>query len=185
MSMFEWAALAAILFAIVIFCARIMRRGLSSLDDDRRQSLERIQEGKRKLEEDKKNISADDHLYLMEAAMRDLLRLDDREGDHILTRNDHILEIATPDSAFQVELLMRERSLRSRQRVLHGQSRWLLRGPGFQEEYSEPGELMASLTRHLRGEGDDTEMPGHLAIRLAHAKKASRRKQVHLNFRQR
>lgn len=169
--MLEWAGLGAIMFALVIFCARIMRRGLTTLDDDRKQQLERIGEGKRKIEEDRKNIPASEQLYLAEAALRDLLRLDCRETACSLKKSGSILSLHTPDADWEVELLMRERSLRSTHKILHGQARWLLHGPNASEEHKEIATLMASLARHLHGEADSAP-PEHLSRRLRSPKPA-------------
>ena len=38
----EWAAAGAVILAGLIFCVRIMRRGITTLDEDRVQYLERI-----------------------------------------------------------------------------------------------------------------------------------------------
>lgn len=167
MSIFEWALLGALMLGLLIFCARIMRRGLTTLDDDRKKTRERIEEARRRVAEDKKNISAGEQIYLAQAAIADLIRLDCRESECSLKTGDHLIDLATPDGAWQIELLMRERSLRSRHKVLHGQSRWLLHGPGINEEHRELATLMASLARQLRGVPEIEPIPAHLARRLA------------------
>lgn len=171
MGIFEWAGIGAIMFVLVIFCARIMRRGLTTLDDARQKHLERIAEGTRKLEEEKKDISSEEQLYLLEAAIRDLIRLDSKDRECSIEVRDHLIELHCPEASWQVELLMRERRLRSRHKVLHGQSRWLLRGKNINEEHREIATLMASLTRHFHGEKDIDAIPQHLARRLARNRK--------------
>lgn len=164
--MLEWAGLGAIMFALVIFCARIMRRGLTTLEDDRKQNRERIANGMRKLEEDRKGISASEQLYLAEAAMRDLIRIEQRLQECRIEAKGNIIELHTDKGNWQVELLMRESALRSRHKILHGQSCWLLRGAETDEKHREIASLMASLARHLHGNIQD-EVPPHLARRLA------------------
>lgn len=164
--MLEWAGLGAIMFALVIFCARIMRRGLTTLDDDRKQNRERIADGMRKLEEDKKNISSSEQLYLAEAALRDLVRLDKKTGKWRIQAKGNQIDLYTPDGCWQVELLMRESALRSRHKILHGQSHWVLRGSEINENHREIASLMASLAHHIHGTREEG-LPPHLARRLA------------------
>lgn len=164
--MLEWAGLGAIMFALVIFCARIMRRGLTTLEDDRKQNKERIADGMRKLEEDKKNISANECLYLAEAALRDLIRLERRSRECRIEAIGNTIELHTADDCWQLELLMRESALRSRHKILHGQSHWVLRCREINESHREISSLMASLNRHLHGNREIC-LPPHLARRLA------------------
>lgn len=173
--MLEWAGLGAIMFALVIFCARIMRRGLTTLDDDRKQNKERIAEGMRRLDEDRKNISASEQLYLAEAAMHDLIRLERRVQECRIEADGNIIELRTPDSSWQVELLMHESALRSRHKILHGQSRWLLRGEEINESHREISSLMASIAGHLHGKREEG-LPPHLARRLAAQKPGCNRR---------
>lgn len=165
-TIFEWAAIGGVVLALFIFCARVMRRGLSTLDDVRRQHMEKIGEGKRKLEEDKKKITADEQFHLLDAAISDLIRLNPKPDLWRITRKNHIIDLSNGASHWQIELLMVERSLRSSGRVLHGKPHWLLRGADMQEHYTEIASLMASLNRHLQAREEPAPMPGHLARRL-------------------
>lgn len=155
MTMLEWSVLGAILLAILIFCARIMRRGLTTLDDDRRQYLEKIRGHEARIEEDKKRISARDHLAIMRAALEDLIRLDGNPPGYSVSQNAQTLQLATPRGVWEVRLVMRERSLRTSARVLHGKSRWLLSGFGQQEQYPDPASLMRSLNARIHAVDDE------------------------------
>lgn len=166
MSVIEWIILGALLFAIMVFCARITSRGLTTLDDNRRQNSARIAEGKRQLAEDRKNMSASEHLTIIQAGLTDLLRLEDGLHNVEITRNGPAIEITTPTAAYEVELLMRERMLKSTHKVIHGRSVWVLRSDGIYEKHAELSGLMASLNAHLHGKAANMNEPEHIAKRL-------------------
>lgn len=165
--MFEWAALGGVVFALFIFCARIMRRGLSSLDDVRRQHTEKINEGKRRLAEDCKKISADDQFHLLEAAIEDLVRLRPEAGAWKTEKRDRIIALENPPRRWEIELVMRERVLRTSSCVMHGKPKWLLRGEGLEERFSDIADLMACLNGQLQADMEVDPMPAHIARRLA------------------
>lgn len=169
--MLEWAALGAIMFAVLIFCARIMRRGITSLDEDRKEYLARMAEGQRQIDEDKKNISAHEQFQLVHAAMADLLRLDGSPANASLECMGNVLKISNADNELFVELVMRERMLSSN-RVIHGQAHWLLRGNGVNEAHHDIAALMASLNAHLHGVKMQPEAPDHISRRIAAGKRA-------------
>lgn len=160
MSMWEWAFLGAALLGIVLFCARVMRRGLTSLDADRARFLERLHATERRVREDRKNISAAEHVSIMKAAVDDLLRLAGNPEGYHATAAGRIIRLDTPRGPWLIELVMRERSLRTSGRILRGRSRWLLSGFDREEQHAEQITLMASLNAHLLGRDDPDEFPG-------------------------
>lgn len=164
----EWAAAGAVILAGLIFCLRIMRRGITTLDQDRDQYLERIRAGERQLDEDRKNISLDEQCRVLRAAVEDLLRLAGDPPGHELSGKGTRLVLRTPAGEWRLELSMRERSLRGTRKVLHGRSRWLLSGFGRDETFDDLAGLMRSLNAHLRGDEMVTPEPAHLARRLSH-----------------
>lgn len=168
-SILQWVFLGALLLGLILFCARIMRKGIRTLDDDRKRWLERMHTEELRIEEDRKNIAAADHLVMMRAAVDDLLRLEGRTQGYETRSEGRRIELATPNGPWLVELLMREKNLRSAHRVLHGRSRWLLSGFGVHEQHADPASLMRSLACHLRGEDNPLFEPEHLARRLARA----------------
>lgn len=168
MSIVEWAVIGALFLGIMIFCARIMRKGISTLDENRRHYMERIQQEERKIDEDRKNITAREHLGIMRAAMDDLLRLDGFPAGCSVEQKGNAIEMTTPGETWRVELLMRERGLKSSGRVLHGRSSWRLSGGVHDELHPDPASLMRSLNRHLHEDSGLADEPGHLARRLAH-----------------
>ncbi len=163
----EWAAAGAIILAGLVFCLRIMRRGITTLEQDRNKYDERIRAGERQLHEDRKNISLDEQCHVLRAAVEDLLRLAGNPPGHELSGNGTSLVLRTPTAEWRLELNMRERSLRTTRKVLHGRSRWLLSGGGHEECFDDLAALMRSLNARLRG--DDMAPPGleHLARRFS------------------
>ncbi|MDE5832600.1 MAG: translation initiation factor IF-2 [Desulfovibrio sp.] len=178
MTLMDWAIIGALLLGIIIWCFRRMRRGVRTLDDDRETWMAKIQSGKKLLEEDRKNISADERLMVVRAAMEDLLRLDDNPEGCAVRSDGRKLELTTPKGAWSVELIMNERKLRSAPKILHGRSRWLLSGFGHFEHHEDPAGLMRSLNEHLRSREWDAGEPAHLARRFSgrvHPEKSSPR----------
>lgn len=171
MTMLEWAGIGAIAFALFVFSARVMRRGLPTLDDDRQRHLAHIGEEKRKISEDVRNISAAEQMHVANAAIADLLRLEGLGQMAELSAEGHVIELRLPDRAFKVRLLMKEANLRSAHRALHGASRWRLEAGGACEEHRDLAALMSGLAAHLRGDGDNVDTPPpHIARRVANAR---------------
>lgn len=166
MDILDWAMLGGVLIIALIFCAKIMRRGRQSLDQDREACFARIREGEQQLCEERKQIAATEHLALMQAALADWLRLAGDPPGHSLSREGRTLLLDTPQGQWRVELVMRERTLKSTGQILHGRSRWLLHGFGQEEQHSDSASLMRSLNGHLRGEEDKSIEPDHLARRV-------------------
>ena len=166
MSLMWWVIAGAVLLAGLVFCFRIMRRGMSTLDDDRSKFLARIRDGQHKLEEEQKQVAADEHMALMRAAVADLLRLADSPPGYRMETAPRTILVHTPKGTWRLELAMREASLKSRQKVLHGRPRWFLSGPGHEEQHADAAAVMRSLDAHLRMEGELAPEPPHLARRL-------------------
>ena len=168
MGIIEWAILGGLMLLALAMSARVMRRGVSTLDDNRKHWLENMAEGDRRLEEDRKNMSASEHLLIMKAALEDLVRLDGSPDGFHVRRDDNRLELETPNGNWTVILLMKERGLRSSARVLHGKSRWRLQGPDVEEDHADPAGVMRSLDEHLHSRSQDCAVPGHIARRMRH-----------------
>lgn len=174
--MLGWVIGGAIMLGALVFCFRIMRRGISTLDDDRRKFLTKIQDGEHKLKEEQKQVPALEHLALMRAAVEDLLRLEDAPASYRVESAGRTILLHTPRGTWRLELAMREASLKTRKRVLHGRPRWFLSGMGQQEEHGDVASLMASLHAHLRAKEAMPPEPPHLARRVeaTHASPAAR-----------
>lgn len=174
MTTLEWIVLGGLFLGIMIFCARIVRKGLSTLEDERRLQKQKIANAKYQIEEDKKNISANEHVSIMLAGVEDLLRLDEiAEGSNI-RRVGNALLISTPKGDYELELQMRERLLKSTHRVIHGKNQWILRSGQDEEEHGELLTLMASLKAHIHDETVLTQEPEHLQRRIRAAARTNR-----------
>ena len=167
MTLMEWAVVGALLLGIIVWCVRRMRRGIRTLDEDRKTQLEKIQVGERRLAEDRKNISAAERLEVVRAAMEDLLRLDDNPEGCSVISNGSTLELSTPKGSWRVELIMNEKKLRVSRKVLRGRSKWLLSGFGHSEHHEDPAGLLKSLNEHFHSEDWEAEGPAHLARRFS------------------
>ena len=75
MALWEWAGAGAVFLAAVVFCVRLMKRGLTTLEDERAQCLERIRQMEEKIQEDQKNMASSEHLRIARAGLEDLLHL--------------------------------------------------------------------------------------------------------------
>ena len=174
MPIFDLALAGAVILGGLLFCFRIMRRGISSLDADRHECMDRIRGGHRQLEEDWKNISSAEHLAVLEAGLRDLIRLEGLEGACLLEPGPGGFRLESGGRSLEVRLSMRERRLRGSGRTLHGPCRWLLLAGEEERGVDELAELM----RLVRGELADGEPlarePAHLARRLAASRQARR-----------
>lgn len=166
MNIFLLALVGAIMLAALILCFRIMRRGISTLDDDRKKSLARIKDGENKLAEEQKQVSAIEHLSLMRAAVEDLLRLADSPPGYNVESDGRIILLHTPKDTWRLELAMRESRLKTMPKVLHGHPRWLLSSSEHQEQHEDAASIMRSLHVHLCSETDQAIEPPQLARRI-------------------
>lgn len=171
MSLLEWGVLGAILLGVMIYSARIMKRGLTTLDEERQQFLRHLAEGERKIAEDSKNISAYEQMYLMRVALEDFLLLEGEDPANALKISGNTLTIWGQRGEWQIELVMLERMLASTHRILHGQSRWILRYGVMEQEYADIAQLMAHLNAQWHGHEPEQMVPEHITRRLAHARR--------------
>lgn len=158
MGILEWAGFGALLLGLMMFCGRLMRRGLTSLDEHRAHYLENIHQGERELEEVNKSMGADEHLRIVHSAVNDILRLDDNPSGFTLSLEKRKIILQTPEGPWEIELLMRERQLKGSRKVLHGRSRWRLSGFEKTEDHADIAELMASLNKHLHPDREFTSV---------------------------
>lgn len=182
MSTLQWAGLGAIMLAAIIFCARIMRRGITTLEDDRKEYLARMAAGQRQIDDDNRNISANEQLALAQAALEDLLRLDNSATAR-LERTGKALTVSRGREVWKIELVMMERMLTSH-KMLHGQQTWLLHGEGIgeppsehhpdhciEETHTDIAGLMASFNNHWHGIHHAPLEPEHISRRIAAGKR--------------
>ena len=157
MALWEWAAAGAVFVAVVVLCVRLMKRGLTTLEDERAQCLERIREMEDKIKEDQKNMASSEHLRIARAGLEDLLRLAGNPADMRIEAvapgrgeaQGEALVLHLPGGELRVSLSMRERELRGVRKVAHGRGRWHLSGMGGHEEYADLVLLMRAVSARL------------------------------------
>ena len=157
MALWEWAAAGAVFVAIVVLCVRLMKRGLSTLEDERAQCLERIREMEEKIKEDQKNMASSEHLRIARAGLEDLLRLAGNPQGIWLEvvakgrgeAQGEALVLHLPQEDLRVSLSMRERELKGVRKVAHGRGRWHLSGLNLHEEYTDIVPLMRAISARL------------------------------------
>lgn len=164
------ASVSVLALAMLVICARVMRRGVRTLDENRMEWRENMRQTENRIQQDNKNISSMEHLNILRAAMDDLLRLEGQPKGYKVQAKDGILELCTPQGTWKVKLLMRESGLRSSKRVLHGKCRWRLEGFGIEESHMDPASLMRSLNEHLHESSPfgKEEEQSHIMRRMSH-----------------
>ncbi len=177
----EWAAAGIIFLLLVVFCVRLMKRGLFTLEDERALCEERIRLMEEELRQDQKNMASSEHLRVALAGLRDLLRLAGYPRGfwiEVTARGQgeakgEALLLHTPNGDWRISLGMRECQLRGVRKVAHGLGRWHLYGPDIHEEYTDLAPLMCALHTHLRQGGGSMitgfNTPGTLAVPTAFA----------------
>ncbi|MDR1776313.1 MAG: translation initiation factor IF-2 [Desulfovibrio sp.] len=153
-SLFAWIPALAIVVVGLIFCFRMLKRGLSTMKKYRKGHFEHISAQEQQIREDKKNISASEHIHVAYAAIVDLLRLEGDRPGFSVTRQASAVLLKTPRGDIRIRLNMREKILHSTGRVLHGRTAWWLEYPDGIEEFSDLVELMRTLAAYIRSGSD-------------------------------
>lgn len=157
MALWEWAAAGAVFVAIVVMCVRFMKRGLTTLEDERAECLERIRQMEEKIKEDQKNMASSEHLRIARAGLEDLLRLAgnpagmwlESVGRGLGEAQGEALVLHLPEGELRISLSMRERELRGVRKVAHGRGSWHLSGLDMNEEYTDLVPLMRAVSVRL------------------------------------
>ncbi len=170
MSLIEWIIIGVLGLAMFVISARVMRKGLPTLDENRRNWQENIHQTEMAIEKDRKNISSSEQLQLLKAAVEDLVRLEGMPQGYEVLEKDGMVELNTPEGSWKVRLLMREKGLKGSKRTLHGKCRWQLEGFGFDESYLDMASLMRSLNGHLHdgSRENDRDDRSHILRRMTH-----------------
>lgn len=203
MALWEWAAAGAVFVAIVVMCVRLMKRGLTTLEDERAECLERIRQMEEKIKEDQKNMASSEHLRIARAGLEDLLRLAGNPAGMWIEAvarglgeaQGEALVLHLPEGELRISLSMRERELRGVRKVAHGRGSWHLSGLDLNDEYTDFVLLMRAVSARLALYMEETnggkvpfcplgdpaldvppELP-HLARRFASARPARPRRQ--------
>lgn len=157
MVLWEWAAAGAVFVAVVILSVRLMKGGLSTLEDEREKCLERIRRMEEKIQEDQKNMASSEHLRIARSGLLDLLRQAGNPagtwieivGAGLGEARGETLVLHVPEGELRISLSMRERELRGVRKVAHGRGRWHLSGLGLREEYTDLVPLMRAVSARL------------------------------------
>lgn len=169
-----WGIAGGIIIVGLIVCRRILRTGQTSLAESREKMQARILHGEKQLQEDAKNIPLDEQIYLLRAALEDLLRLEgDKPGFRIRQEDKSNFVLATPTGEIRISFSMREQQLRGSHQILRGHERWFMESNGLKENFASIAALMTRLNEHLQG--DDNSLPpemSHLARRFRHCRGA-------------
>ena len=170
----KWAPAFIVVVLGIVFCLRMLKRGLSTLEKFRERHLEHIRTREQQLQEDRHNIPRSEHLRFAHAALADLLHLEgDRPGFSLDTQGSALL-LDTPDGVWRITLDMREQTLSQTHKVVRGKLRWQLKGFGREEEFAELAELMQNLTAYLRAEKRLDPIPAALLRRMRQPGSGSR-----------
>lgn len=173
-SIFEWAVLGALFLAVCVFCARVMRKGIKTLDQRRGEYLEAMRAGEARIGEERKNISSAERVDVAYAALLDLARLNDFPSNWKISRENRKITLDTPEGVWTLELLIKESKLKSTGKILRGQGKWSLRDGATTRFYADPGELFGDLVADLRHEEKEAPEPEHFARRVAAARSLRR-----------
>lgn len=157
MAFWEWAAAGAVFVAIAVLCVRFMKRGLTTLEDERAECLERIRQMEEKIKEDQKNMASSEHLRIARAGLEDMLRLAGNPAGMRLEAvarglgeaQGEALVLHLPEGEMRISLSMRERELKGVRKVAHGRGSWHLSGLGTNEEYTDLVPLMRAVSARL------------------------------------
>ena len=152
-----------ILFAIagfitliaIMWCLRMVRKGQTSLQKDKERWQEKFRQEETKLNKEQQEITAQEQTHLLNAAIQDLLRLENRT-DATVTRNGNTIRIQLePQTVLSVSLSAREQKITGLGTVLHSPTVWSLTRSGETKVYTRLDSLMRTLVAIIRGEEPD------------------------------
>lgn len=161
------AAGAFIVLVGLIFSFRIMRRGIGSLERSSERMRERIEGEERKIAEDMRNMSSEEHMDVTTAAVRDLLRLTPgREGCPVEVEGRRLV-LHLPEGDLSLALAIQETSLRSLHKRIQGHAVWQVRGCRRDADFHDVASAMRHLDHILRGQEEETAELPQFARRFA------------------
>lgn len=161
------AAGAFIVLVGLIFSFRIMRRGIGSLERSSERMRERIAGEERKIAEDMRNMSSEEHMDVTTAAVRDLLRLTPGREACPVEVEGRRLVLHLPEGELSLALAMQETSLRSLHKRIQGHAVWQVRGCRRDADFHDVASAMQHLDHILRGYEKEAEELPQFARRFA------------------
>lgn len=162
------AAGAFIVLVGLVFSFRIMRRGIGSLERSTERMRERIEGEERKIAEDMRNMSSEEHMDVTTAAVRDLLRLTPGRENCPVEVEGRRLVLHLPEGEISLALAMQEASLRSLHKRIQGHAVWQVRGCRRDADFHDVASAMRHLDHILRGQEKEAEELPQFARRFAH-----------------
>lgn len=147
-----------VMLIAIIWCVRTMRRGFTSLDASKAILRSRLQEGELRLAKEQQEITTPEQIALLEAGVRDLLRLDDVDGS--CTREDNDIHVTTQSDSWTLSYHTIEQTLHTR-KTLHGATHWVLytHRNNTTEDFPSIDLLMRAFQDALRGNPPATRTP--------------------------
>lgn len=161
------AAGAFIVLVGLIFSFRIMRRGIGSLERSSERMRERIEGEERKITEDMRNMSSEEHMDVTTAAVRDLLRLTPGREAIPVEVEGRRLVLHLPEGELSLALAMQEASLRSLHKRIQGHAVWQVRGCRRDADFHDVASAMRHLDHILRGHEKEAEELPQFSRRFA------------------
>ncbi|MCR5815147.1 MAG: hypothetical protein K6G15_11745 [Desulfovibrio sp.] len=167
----------------IIWCFKTMKSGFTTLSADKERFRQKFRDEELRLSKEQRDISSSEQYTLLEAAVRDLLRLEERT-DCELTRQADQLQIRCQEKCWIISFHHHRQELKSASRVLHGPGVWSLREGDSVEQFPGIDRLMCAFQKRLRGQSDAEELnmleenDDYMALRRKHlAQKGKNRAQ--------
>ena len=176
------AIAAFVMLCAIIWCFRTMKSGFTTLSADKERFRKKFQDEELRLSKEQRDISSAEQCNLLEAAVRDLLRLEERP-EITVVRTDDVLEVTSPPKIWILSFHHRRENLKSTDKVLHGPGIWSLREGEERQEFPTIDQLMCAFQKSLRGQ-EESDKPDVLeeneniiALRRQHAAQRGRKYQ--------
>ena len=141
------AAAAFVILVGLIISFRIMRNGIGSLEKSTARMQERIAGEERKLADEMRHMTSEEHMAVTRAAVADLLRLTPGREHCAVEQEGNRIVLHLPEGEVSMMLAVQEMTLRSSHKALAGQSVWQVRGGDRDADFRD----IASAMRHLDG----------------------------------
>ncbi|MDE7063963.1 MAG: hypothetical protein K2O70_00605, partial [Desulfovibrionaceae bacterium] len=132
----------------LLVLVRIFRSGLGTYTEARRNFQDRIRKTEEETREYNLAMPLQEQMAFMFAAVRELLDLAGNPAGFRVEQTGTELRLETPGGEITVRYAVQSRRLHSRNKVLHGASRWELLGPG--EEKRHVFLELDAVVRHLQ-----------------------------------
>lgn len=154
------AVAAFVILVGLMISFRIMRRGIGSLEQSSERMRERIAGEERRIADDKRHMSSEEHMAVTRAAVADLVRLTPGREGCAVEENGHRIVLHLPEGEVSMTLAVQEMTLRSSRKSLAGHSVWQVRGCGQDADFRDIASAMRHLDGILRGaSAEERELP--------------------------